>query len=93
MRTPGSTEDDLLADFRDHVADAISTRRHLIHEDGRVHRVAGVHPVMHRHDQTRSACQRQIDRLLDEAEAAISQSDWALAQDRSQNVPSATAIS
>ena len=37
--------------------------------------------------------QRQIDRLLDEAEAAISQSDWALAQDRSQNVPSATAIS
>ena len=30
--------------------------------------------------------QRQIDRLLDEAEAAISQSDWTLARDRSQNV-------
>ena len=30
--------------------------------------------------------QRQIDRLLDEAEAAISQSDWALARDHSQNV-------
>ena len=30
--------------------------------------------------------QRQIDRLLDEAEAAITQSDWALARDRSQNV-------
>ena len=30
--------------------------------------------------------QRQIDRLLDEAEVGISQSDWALARDRSQNV-------
>ena len=36
---------------------------------------------------------RQIGRLLDEAEATISQSDWALAQDRSQNVTSATEIS
>ncbi len=30
--------------------------------------------------------QRQIDRLLDEAEAAISRSDWAAVRDRTQNV-------
>ena len=30
--------------------------------------------------------QRQIDRLLDEAEAAIAQSDWARVQDRAENV-------
>ena len=30
--------------------------------------------------------QRQIDRLLDEAEAAVSESNWTLARDRAQNV-------
>ena len=30
--------------------------------------------------------QRQIDRLLDEAEQAVAKSDWALVRDRAQNV-------
>src|SRR5438128_1920420 len=30
--------------------------------------------------------QRQVDRLLDEAEAAIGRSDWAVVRDRAQNV-------
>ena len=29
--------------------------------------------------------QRQVDALLDEAEAAIKQSDWGLVRDRAQN--------
>ena len=65
MQTLDSTEDDLFTDFRNHVADTIPTRRHLINEDGRVHRVTGVHPVVHRHDQPRPGGQHQVDRLID----------------------------